>query len=225
MSRQLSRMAALDRSELWVWCTRARLDVDFCFVMEREWNVSQAEKRKLATLVSVPYTLAAFETRRHGFVLELRGGLYQLFLRIKSIANPSAQARAPQRPSSRCPPWPRSRDPWLPERFIGGQLSRHVLRPQNASPSPVLCSGKLPPPAARQISSPQIASIMVARHVVPINTLKNSIHAINHPASHSQAPHSASQPLSFGEHRRISSIPGSKTAAGEFVEQLKILYC
>ncbi|KAK8249632.1 hypothetical protein IWZ00DRAFT_544609 [Phyllosticta capitalensis] len=54
---------------------------------------------------------------------------------------------------------------------------------------------------------------MVARHVVPINTLKNSIHAINHPASHSQAPHSASQPLSFGEHRRISSIPGSKTAA------------
>ncbi|KAK7514546.1 hypothetical protein IWZ03DRAFT_217985 [Phyllosticta citriasiana] len=53
---------------------------------------------------------------------------------------------------------------------------------------------------------------MVARHVVPINTLKNSIHALNHP-DHSQAPHPASQPLSFGEHRRISSIPGSKTAA------------
>ncbi|KAK0660626.1 hypothetical protein DIS24_g3251 [Lasiodiplodia hormozganensis] len=51
----------------------------------------------------------------------------------------------------------------------------------------------------------------MVRHVVPINTIKNSIHHA-HAAPPTSNP-SFPQPPAFGEHRRGSSIPGSRTAA------------
>lgn len=52
----------------------------------------------------------------------------------------------------------------------------------------------------------------MVRHVVPINTIKNSIHHA-HAAAPPTSNLSVSQPPAFGEHRRGSSIPGSRTAA------------
>ncbi|OJD34779.1 gnat family [Diplodia corticola] len=51
----------------------------------------------------------------------------------------------------------------------------------------------------------------MVRHVVPINTIKNSIHHA-HAAPPTSNP-SFAQPPAFGEHRRGASIPGSRTAA------------
>ncbi|EOD51279.1 putative acetyltransferase protein [Neofusicoccum parvum UCRNP2] len=52
----------------------------------------------------------------------------------------------------------------------------------------------------------------MVRHVVPINTIRNSIHHAN-AAPPTSNPSISQPPPAFGEHRRGSSIPGSRTAA------------